>query len=228
MHSALRLDAGVIQSWRETPEGFLDLNITFSKIGPLVYQRADGSVETEYLTEEELFNEDSLSTATGKPITWLHPPEWVTKDNVRKYARGSTGTKIIKDKPFATIVATVHDGELIDVIKSGKAKQVSAGYNTKVVKGDDGKLYQKGRVYNHFSVVPLGRAGAEVRVHLDGWSVPYASNPELIDKVWADVARDKMIARMRGDDRSTVSRLSLEQARAAYIERLKSSGKRCQ
>lgn len=160
-----RLDTiGKIVNYRETVEGFLDIFCSFSKAGPLVYQRADGRLETEYLTEEELFNEDSLATATGKPVTYLHPPEWVTKDNVRKYARGSTGTKIVKDTPFATIVATVHDAELIDVIKSGRARQVSAGYTTNVVKGDDGKLYQSGRVYNHFSVVPQGRAGADVRV----------------------------------------------------------------
>lgn len=162
-----RLDIGRIQNYRETPEGFLDLNISFSKVGELTYRRTDGSLETEYLTEEELFNEDSITTATGKPLTWNHPPRWVTKNNVREYQRGATGTKIIKDSPFATIVATVHDAELIDVIKSGKAKEVSAGYTTKVVK-KDGKLYQTQRQYNHFAVVERGRAGPEVRVHFDG------------------------------------------------------------
>jgi hypothetical protein len=172
---AHRLDIGRIAEYRETPDGFLDLHISFSKSGPLIYQRADGTLETEYLTEDELFNEDSLATATGKPLTYLHPPEWVNKDNARKYARGSTGTKVIKDTPFAIIVATVHDGELIDIIKSGKAKQVSAGYTTKVVKGDDGRLLQTQRVYNHFSVVPVGRAGDDVRVHYDGLNVDAAN-----------------------------------------------------
>lgn len=164
---AHRLDVGTIRSHRETAEGFLDLHLTFSRIGPLVYQRVDGSFETEYLTENELFNQDSLATATGKPITWQHPPEWLTKHNARKYTRGSTGTKIIKDGDFAVIVATVHDAELIDVIKSGQAKEVSAGYTTKVVKDDDGKLYQCNRSYGHFAVVPVGRAGAAYRVHFD-------------------------------------------------------------
>lgn len=136
-----RLDSiGKLVNYRETAEGFLDIFCSFSRVGPLVYQRADGRLETEYLTEEELFDEESLSTATGKPVTYLHPPGgMITKDNVRHYARGSTGTKVIKDTPFATIVATVHDAELIDVIKSGRARQVSAGYTTNVVKGDDGK-----------------------------------------------------------------------------------------
>lgn len=159
-------DVGEIKNYRETVEGFLDLTITFSKVGPLVYQRADGRVETEYLTEEELFNEESLSTATGKPVTYLHPPEgMVDTKNFRQYVRGSTGTRIIKDSPFAVITATVHDAELINIIKMGRAKQVSAGYNVETVKKADGRLYQQNRVYNHFSIVPEGRAGAEVKVH---------------------------------------------------------------
>lgn len=132
-----RIDnAGRIQSFRETREGFLDLTLSFSKVGPLEYQRADGRIETEYLTEEELFDENSLTTATGKPVLFMHPPEgMVNKNNVRHYARGSTGTKVIKDTPFATIVATIHDAELIDIIKSGRARQVSAGYSYQCCQG---------------------------------------------------------------------------------------------
>lgn len=169
MNAIYRIDAvGEIQEFRETREGFLDLHLSFSRVGPLVYQRADGALETEYVTEEELFNEESLATATGKPVTFLHPPDgMVTKDNFRHYARGSTGTKIIRNDPFAVIIGTIHDSELIEVVKSGRAKQISAGYTTNVVKGDDGKLYQTSRCYNHFSVVPEGRAGSEVRVHYD-------------------------------------------------------------
>jgi hypothetical protein len=222
MQSEQRLDAGVIKDWRETPEGFLDVNITFSKVGSLVYQRGDGTLQTEYLTEEELFNEDSLATATGKPVTWQHPPEWVTKDNARKYARGSTGTKIIKDTPFATILATVHDGELIDIIKSGKAKQVSAGYTTEVVKGDGGKLYQTARRYNHFSVVPQGRAGADVRVHYDQKMIPHTSNSDLIDRVRENLQRDLMVSRLRKGRHFMMPERSEAEARELYISRLKS------
>ena len=164
-----RIDSvGEIKDYRETREGFLDLHLSFSRVGPLEYQRADGRIETEYLTEKELFDEESLATATGKPVTFLHPPDgMVTKDNFRHYARGSTGTKIIRNDPFAVIVATIHDSELIEVVKSGRAKQVSAGYSTNVVKGDDGKLYQTSRCYNHLAVVPYGRAGELVKVHYD-------------------------------------------------------------
>lgn len=104
MDAIYRTDVlGEVKSYRETPEGFLDLYLTFSKVGALQYCRADGAIEVEYLTAEALFDEKSLATATGKPITYLHPPERVTAHNFWKFARGATGTKIIKDEPFATI-----------------------------------------------------------------------------------------------------------------------------
>ena len=177
-----RLDnTGRIQSFRETPEGFLDLYLSFSRVGPLEYQRSDGRIETEYVTSEELFDEESLATATGKPITYLHPPEQVTSHNFWKFARGATGTKILRDDPFVTIVGTVHDAGLINIIKSGKAREVSAGYNVEVVKKSDGKLYQTARRYNHFSIVPEGRAGSEVRVHYGDSNDMFETSPNEHD-----------------------------------------------
>ena len=103
LNAVPRLDIGEITSYRETPEKFLDLYLTFSRVGPLVYQRADGSLETEYVTEDELFDEESLASACGKPITLGHPNTWVTADNARQFQRGSTSHKVIKDSPFVTI-----------------------------------------------------------------------------------------------------------------------------
>jgi hypothetical protein len=183
---------------------FLDLHLTFSKVGPLQYQRADGTLETEYLTEKELFDEESLATATGKPVTFLHPPEgMVTKENVRRHTRGTTGTKILRNDPFAVIVATVHDAELIEVIKSGRAKQVSAGYTTNVVKGDDGKLYQTSRCYNHLVVVPYGRAGELVKVHYDDNLFKIGSNDDNVFHA-AAVSRHKTPLRLNRESRQRV------------------------
>lgn len=166
--NAYRIDAiGEITNYQESPEGFLTLFMTFSKVGPLEYRRADGTVEIEHVTEETLFDEESLTTAAHKPICYLHPPERVTAHNFWKFARGATGSKIIRDEPYATIIGTIHDATLVDIVKSNKARQISAGYTVQTVRKADGKLYQQNRVYNHFSVVPSGRAGSDVRVHLD-------------------------------------------------------------
>lgn len=160
-----RLDFGEITEYRESPEGFLDLFITVSRVGDLHYQNSDGSISTETLTKEELFNEKSLATLTGKPITLEHPDVWVTSDNARAFTRGATGTKVIQKEDTVQVVGSIHDKELIDLIKTGQVRQVSAGYTTDVVKRD-GKLWQEKRAYNHIAILRgAGRAGDSVRVH---------------------------------------------------------------
>lgn len=160
-----RLDFGEITEYRETGEGFLDLFITVSRVGDLHYQNADGSISTETLTKEELFSEKSLATLTGKPITLEHPDVWVTSDNARAFTRGATGTKVIQKEDTVQVVGSIHDKELIDLIKTGQVRQVSAGYTTDVVKRD-GKLWQEKRAYNHIAILRgAGRAGDSVRVH---------------------------------------------------------------
>ena len=123
-----RLDLGTIKSYQRTPEGFLSIYMSVSKVGSLTYQRFDGSLENEHLSEEELFNETSLATLVGKPVTLEHPPEWLSSNNIRKYIRGAISHKVIKDSPFLTVLATVYDSETIQAIESGKARQISAGY----------------------------------------------------------------------------------------------------
>ena len=168
MQSA-RLDVGSIKSYEKSAEGFLSVYLTVSRIGDLHYQRSDGTVESEFLSEKELFNEDSLASLVGKPITLNHPKEPVNSSNIRQYIRGSVSHKVVKDSPFLTVLAVVHDQEAVKAIEDGSARQVSAGYVTELVKDFNGRLCQTNRKYNHISLVPVGRAGSEVKVHLDSF-----------------------------------------------------------
>lgn len=166
---SFRLDTGTIHKSEKTPDGFLRIYANFSKVGPLRYLRADGSIQIEHVTEDTLFNEDSLQTASLKPITLLHPKEKiVTPQNARQEQRGFVGNTIYKNYPYATIVATVTDAEAIESIESGKTTQISAGYRCLTRQRADGEFEQVNRNYNHFALVPNGRAGADVCLHLDG------------------------------------------------------------
>ena len=90
----------------------------------------------------------------------------MTAENAKEYSRGATGTRVITKEDTAQVVASIHDKELIDLIKNKKARQVSVGYTTDVVKKNDGKLYQTARKYNHLAILTTdGRAGDRVRVH---------------------------------------------------------------
>ncbi len=146
----------------------------------------------------------------GKPITLDHPPEWLSSNNIRKYIRGAVSHKVIRDSPYLTVLASVHDAETIEAIESGKARQVSAGYRAETTRDSSGKIHQKNRQYNHISVVPLGRAGSDVRVHFDAiqninqgrdMAVQVTNHSdELADLIAAECgARDRYIARIRRD-----------------------------
>lgn len=168
MSELLRFDRGVITRFQDTAEGFLETWLTVSRVGPLEYLRSDGSIETELVTPEELFKPDSLATARFKPISLLHPDEGlITPANARKYQRGMTGHDALNvNDQYLTLVGCVTDAETIQAIKSGEVAEVSAGYVCRVVRGDDGNLYQRDRVYNHFAAVPKGRAGEDVKFHV--------------------------------------------------------------
>ena len=142
---------------------------TVSKAGSLQYRQPDGTIRTEVLTQDELFDEkwlDSIATAT---ITSPHPPTKITPQNWRKYAVGMSGDRPIArvDRGLVEILFTVNDAEAIDAIESGRAREVSAGYDVEIHKDADGTLYQRNRRANHLAIVPKGRAGSTVRLHFD-------------------------------------------------------------
>lgn len=64
-----------IRQWTITPEGYLQIDIPIARPGVLVYDRKRGDAFTakEYRSADELFNQDSMNTLVGKPVTVSHP-----------------------------------------------------------------------------------------------------------------------------------------------------------
>ncbi len=169
MPVSLRIDRAPITKHEKLPDGRLRVMATFSRVGPLDYLRADGSIQTEYVTADELFRQDSLDTAALAPVTLGHPDVGlVTPQNWKKYAVGSSGSTITarQDAGLVDVVYVINDADAIEAVESGRADQVSMGYQTVVERRDD-KFYQTNRKYNHHALVPRGRAGASVKVHMD-------------------------------------------------------------
>jgi hypothetical protein len=167
----VRVDTGKIFKSEKTEEGYLRVWMTVSRTGDLVYRNDDGSQRTEFVSPQTLFDQDSLNTAWGKPITHNHPRKddryiLIDSSNTRDYQRGMTQQSMVVNDNFLTVVGVITDGELIRKVESGE-NQVSAGYKASIVDRGDGKYEQINRRYNHFAVLPKGRAGEEVRVHLD-------------------------------------------------------------
>jgi hypothetical protein len=179
---AIRYDRAAIDpNWEETPEGYLRIKATFARTGLQRYRRQDGSEAVEYRPEEEVSKKDSLLSLANLPVTLEHPPELLTPETCREYQRGHTGSNVEYRTPFAYGVVTITDADAIKAIKSGDAREVSVGYRVKfdATPGvtPDGQRYdgvQREISGNHVAVVRKGRAGPEVRLHMDA---AYAIDP---------------------------------------------------
>jgi uncharacterized protein len=202
---SFRYDRAVLSpSWEETPDGYLRVPATFARIGLQRYRRADGTEAVEYRPEEEVSKQDALLSLANLPVTLEHPPELLTPDTVREYQRGHTGSHVEYRTPFATGFVTITDREAIDTVKRGDAREVSVGYRVKfdATPGvtPDGQRYdgvQRAISGNHVAIVRKGRAGPEVRLHMDS---AYAIDPIPVDGA--------TVPTLQEDDMTAVAALS--------------------
>jgi hypothetical protein len=171
----IRFDrATLARTWEETPEGYLRVEATFARSGLQRYRRADGTEQIEYRPEEEVSREDSLLSLANLPVTLEHPPELLTPENTREYSRGSTGSIVKYQSPFALGFVTITDREAIDAVKRGDSREVSVGYRVKydstpgvTARGERYDGVQRQISGNHVAIVRRGRAGPDVRLRMD-------------------------------------------------------------
>jgi len=185
--TSFRYDVAPIDKYEVTPEGYLRAWATIARTGVQNYTDADGSVRREYRPEEEVASPESLASFAGKAITLEHPPVLLDSANTRDYQIGFSGSEIVYDDGFVRAVMTVTDKEAIEKIMRGDAKEVSAGYRVSYdpTPGttNNGEHYdgiQRMISGNHIAVVRRGRAGPQVKLHLDRLD---AADPSLISPI---------------------------------------------
>ena len=64
---AFRIDKVPIVHYEELEDGWLKVVASFSRTGPLTYFDQAGQAIQEYLTAEELYDEESLATEAQTP-----------------------------------------------------------------------------------------------------------------------------------------------------------------
>ena len=182
--TSCRYDFSPIEKYEVTPEGYLRAWASIARTGIQHYTDADGSVRREYRPEEEVASPDSLASFAGKAITSEHPPVLLDAENTKDYQVGFSGTEVVYDNGFVKAVMTITDKDTIERIMRGDAREVSAGYrvNYDPTPGvtDSGEHYdgiQKEILGNHIAVVRRGRAGPQVKLHLDRQD---AADPSLL------------------------------------------------
>jgi hypothetical protein len=185
--TCFRYDVAPIDKYEVTPEGYLRAWATIARTGVQHYTDADGSIRREYRPENEVASPESLASFAGKAITLEHPPVLLDSANTKDYQIGFSGTEVVYDNGFVRAVMTITDKEAIERIMRGDAKEVSAGYrvNYEATPGvtDSGENYdgiQTGISGNHIAVVRRGRAGPQVKLHLDRLD---AADPSLFTPI---------------------------------------------
>jgi hypothetical protein len=185
--TCFRYDVAPIDKYELTPEGYLRAWATIARTGVQMYTDADGSIRREYRPEGEVASPESLASFAGKAITLEHPPVLLDSANTKDYQVGFSGTEVVYDDGFVRAVMTITDKDAIERIMRGDAKEVSAGYrvNYDATPGvtDSGENYdgiQKEISGNHIAVVRRGRAGPQVKLHLDRLD---AADPSLITPI---------------------------------------------
>lgn len=171
-----------------TPEGFLRARATpIARVGVQRYLNQDGSERLELRIPEEVFHQDSMDSADGKPVTRGHPKGKgvVTAANARKLSRGTASTPR-QDGDFLRADLIIHDEETIKAVQDGEA-EVSAGYFS-ILEPIPGGIFRRDghpldgtradflqtRInHNHVAVLKRGRANTgvasrPVRIRLDG------------------------------------------------------------
>ena len=172
--TSCRYDFSPIEKYELTPEGYLRVWASIARTGIQHYTDADGSIRKEFRPKSEVASPESLASFAGKAITMEHPPALLDSENTKDYQIGFTGSEIVYDNGFVRAVMTVTDRDVIERIMHGDVREVSAGYrvNYDPTPGvtDSGEHYngiQTEISGNHVAIVRRGRAGPQVKLHLD-------------------------------------------------------------
>jgi hypothetical protein len=179
----LNSDSYQIKNYELTPEGYLK----FWMVGGIPGQELlyDGG-RKEIINKDALFNEDSLSTAVGKPVSLNHPPRPINAKNYREYSKGSLLQEYSEDENGALVFAgIVHDDAIVQAIMKGEITHVSASYLAEKKANDDGILEQTNRKYNHIALLTKEfspRAGENSKIIILDDTPPQADSDDTENK----------------------------------------------
>ena len=155
----------------DTPEGFLICkDVPIARTGPQDYLARelmlDGDpdrVITVQRYPEDVFEDATLASLEGKPVTDGHPPENVGPENYAAYTKGHV-QNVRRDGDYIVADLYINDANLANEVRNNVKREVSCGYLCNYV--PDGTGYKQSRIRgNHVAVVPKGRAGAAVAIH---------------------------------------------------------------
>lgn len=186
----IRIDSSTMQKAIRTKQGFLRAPLYATRTGVFTYKNADGSLRRELRHPEDVFSPESLATLAAIPITDDHPnvkhPQvmLINAANTKEYQIGYTGEVVTAEGEYVAGTATITDAVAIDAIEKGRV-ELSCGYECDrevvagVYNGEKYDVRQRNISYNHLALVPVGRAGPNVRLRLDSADAVQVENSQL-------------------------------------------------
>lgn len=167
------LEAGKLLDRRRTQQGGLIARANLTRTGVFEYRDANGGVRRELRHPDDVFEPESLATLEHATYTDDHPDK-VHPGNFRQVVRGHV-VGVHRDGKFVSGEIHIQDADGIQKAEKGDLQENSCGYECLLdpTPGEyEGQKYdarQRRIRYNHVAGGPpgWGRAGPEVRMHLD-------------------------------------------------------------
>lgn len=171
--SSKRYDRYQIDKAVKLDNGFIKAPVFATRVGVFRYVKPNGDVIREFRPPDEVFNADSMNSLAGVPLTNKHPAEMVDSKNAKKHMVGFTSDRVEQEDIFLKTSVTITDDRTIEKVERDGVREVSCGYEAElewtpgVYDGQEYDAIQRNIRYNHLAVVDRGRAGPQVRLHLD-------------------------------------------------------------
>lgn len=157
----------------KTSEGYLLCrDVPISRVGEFEYSGLEVGIPSKggrvlmTRTADELFRPETIQSFNAKPVVIGHarfadPENWkdITVGIVQNVRRGQGEHA---DELLADLLLTDRKG--IDLVESGRLREVSCGYDASPVDDGDGKGHQVGIVGNHVALVEKARCGRACKI----------------------------------------------------------------
>lgn len=171
--SVRRVDRGELKKPVRAANGWLKVDAFITRTGVFNYVNPDGTIRREARKPEHVFDAESLASFSMVPVTDEHPPTFLDSENTWGYQRGHLGEAVVQAEDKVSAPLMITDSNLARKVERGDARELSCGYTCDLVEekgkldGEEYDFVQTNIRGNHVAVVPQGRAGSTVRIHMD-------------------------------------------------------------
>lgn len=178
MKKDYRIDRGGRITSKIDDNGYLQIDGIAAHVGILEYMNDDGTIVREFVPEETLFEEASLRSLAGAPVTLHHPDVLVTPMNYSDYSQGGVNGMPRREDDNLGVSLSVIGNKALHAVEYDGVSELSPGYSVDLdeTPGEwQGQKYdrvQRNRRYNHLAIVDAARGGSVCSLRFDGANVP--------------------------------------------------------